>query len=216
MPFYNQSVVQAVQETIDKSISAGTIGIMVLLAIGLIILGGGMLFILVKIVVPLLERMTTLTSEITIIVQKTSARLDHNDETERLMTEAINGNTGEMRQQTSEIRLLRRDFKDYQTVTADEIEQVTTGYENIRAEMVSFKSEIQASIDRMLAQIESTNQAVETTKEAVQQAVQEHRVILSKLDDIIKLLPPPPPNTTTINISPLGTPPETSQEQAVS
>lgn len=126
-------------------------------------------------------------------------RLEHrkviaeNSETQRLVVAAAN-------EQTSEVRLLRKDFSNYQQLQTETVQ-------NMRDELVSFKGEIQDAINKMLDQITVTNSFVE-------QAVNEHQVIIDngrtiiatgkslmdKADQIIALLPPPPP-ASVINIT---------------
>lgn len=135
------------------------------------------------------------------------AVVQESNDTLRALMEATNIQTGEIRKLPEEIKLLRADFKDYQVINADEIEGFGQKLEDLRAEMVSFKGDIQSSIDKMLEQITVTNNFVE-------QAVNEHQVIIAtgkelmaKADHIISLLPPPPP-ASIINITNTGTPAE--------
>ncbi len=121
-----------------------------------------------------------------------------NSETQRLVVVATN-------EQTSEVRLLRTDFKSYQQLQTETVQ-------NMRDELVSFKSEIQDAINKMLEQITVTNDFVE-------QAVNEHQIIIengkviiatgkelmAKADHIISLLPPPQPSSV-INITNAATP----------
>jgi len=131
-------------------------------------------------------------------------RLEHrkviaeNSDTQRLVVTATN-------EQTSEVRLLRKDFSNYQQLQTETVQ-------NVRDELVSFKGEIQDAINKMLEQITVTNDFVE-------QAVNEHqtiiengktiiatgRVLIDKANHIISLLPPPPP-ASVININ-TATPP---------
>lgn len=111
--------------------------------------------------------------------------ISDNSETQRLVVTATN-------EQTGEVRLLRTDFKSYQALQTETVQ-------NLRDEMVSFKSDIQDAINKMLEQITVTNDFVE-------QAVNEHQVIIDngkaimatgktlmdKADHIISLLPKPP------------------------
>lgn len=124
--------------------------------------------------------------------------VQESNDTLRALTEATNVQTGEIRKVPVAIDLLRQDFKDYQVITADEIE-------GIRTEMMSFKTDIQGSIDRMLDKLGTTNSFVE-------QAVQDHKVILAKLDDIIKLLPPTPP-ASNVNITNFGNAPAATEDE---
>lgn len=125
--------------------------------------------------------------------------ISDNSETQRLVVAATN-------EQTGEVRLLRTDFKSYQQLQTETVQ-------NMRDELVSFKSEVQDSINKMLEQITVTNDFVE-------QAVNEHQVIIEngrivietgkvlieKADRIIALLPPTPPpavtNITNVNTTP--------------
>lgn len=116
-----------------------------------------------------------------------------NSETQRLVVASVN-------EQTGESRLLRTDFKSYSALQAETVQ-------NLRDEMVSFKGEIKDAIDKMLEQITVTNDFVE-------QAVNEHKVIIdngvkliAKADHIISLLPPPQP-ASVINITNTGAVPE--------
>jgi len=131
-------------------------------------------------------------------------RLEHrkviaeNSDTQRLVVTATN-------EQTSEVRLLRKDFSNYQQLQTETVQ-------NVRDELVSFKGEIQDAINKMLEQITVTNDFVE-------QAVNEHqtiiengktiiatgRVLIDKANHIISLLPPPP-SASVININ-TATPP---------
>lgn len=117
-------------------------------------------------------------------------RLEHrkvitdNSETQRLVVTATN-------EQTGEVRLLRTDFKSYQSLQTETVQ-------NLRDEMVSFKTDIEDAINKMLEQITVTNDFVE-------QAVNEHQIIIDngkaimttgqtlmdKADHIISLLPVP-------------------------
>jgi hypothetical protein len=108
----------------------------------------------------------------------TRAVVQESNDTLRALTEATNVQTGEIRKVPIVIDLLRQDFKDYQVITADEIE-------GIRAEMVTFRSEIKTSIDDMLLKMGSTNANVA-------EAVKDHQVIIGKLDVIIQHLTPNP------------------------
>lgn len=124
--------------------------------------------------------------------------ISDNSETQRLVVTATN-------EQTGEVRLLRTDFKSYQNLQTETVQ-------NLRDEMVSFKSDIQDAINKMLEQITVTNDFVE-------QAVNEHQVIIDngkaimatgqtlmdKADHIISLLPPPAATTNVVNVN-TGTP----------
>lgn len=138
--------------------------------------------------------------------------VQESNDTLRKLTEATNVQTGEIRKVPVAIDLLRQDFKDYQVITADEIEGVSKGletiqqgYESVRAEMVTFRGEIQTSIETMLTKLGSTNAFVE-------QAVQEHKAILAKLDYIITLLPNPTP-ASTVNITNIGNAPAAAEDE---
>lgn len=122
-----------------------------------------------------------------------------NSETQKLVVAATN-------EQTNEVRLLRKDFSNYQQLQTETVQ-------NMRDELVSFKSEIQDAINKMLEQITVTNDFVE-------QAVNEHqtiiengktviatgKVLIDKANHIIALLPPPPPNVTIVNTAPPAAP----------
>jgi hypothetical protein len=117
--------------------------------------------------------------------------ISENSETQRLVVTATN-------EQTGEVRLLRADFKNYQQLQTETVQ-------NLRDEMLAFKGEIQDAISKMLEQITVTNDFVE-------QAVNEHQTIIdngkviietgntlvTKADHIIALLPPPPPAATNV------------------
>ncbi len=115
--------------------------------------------------------------------------ISENSETQRLVVVATN-------EQTSEVKLLRADFKNYQSLQSDTVH-------NLREEMVSFKGEVQGAIDKMLGQISTTNEFVE-------RAVSEHQIIIAaskdimgKVDEIIaRLSPIPPANVVNINTAP--------------
>lgn len=127
----------------------------------------------------------------------------------RTLIEATNIQTGEIRKLPTSIDALRADFKNYQVINADEIEGFGRIIETLQGEMVSFKGEVQASIDKMLQSIDANNTFVQKISNEVHEAVNDHQVIidagkqiLRRCDEIIALLPPPPPNVTVINTAP--------------
>lgn len=87
-------------------------------------------------------------------------------------------------EQTGELRLLRFDFKERQSVYADEIEGFKNIIELLRGEMVVFKGEIKTEIEQML-----TSEGA--TRARVNEAVNNHDLIFAKLDNIIALFPQP-------------------------
>lgn len=109
--------------------------------------------------------------------------IEENTTSQRSVTEAATVQTGE-------IRLLRTDFKSYTSVQSD-------SFLEFEKTMVAFQGEIKTAIEKML-----TSQT--ETQKRVNEAVENHKVIISKLDHIIALQPPPtPPNIVTVNT---GTP----------
>lgn len=107
-------------------------------------------------------------------------------------------------EQTGELRLLRFDFKERQSVYADEIESFKNVIELLRGEMVVFKGEIKTEIEQML-----TSEGA--TRERVDHAVNNHDLIFAKLDNIIALFPQPtiqadnPPTLSDDELKPTGT-----------
>lgn len=131
----------------------------------------------------------------------------------RSVVEATNVQTGEIRKLPTAIEALRADFKNYQVINADEIEGFGRIIATLQGEMVSFKGDVQESINKMLASIDENNTFVKRISDEVQEAVNEHQVIidagrqiLKRCDEIIALLPPPPPNVTVINTAPTELP----------
>lgn len=118
----------------------------------------------------------------------------------RALMEATNIQTGEIRKLPEEIKLLRADFKDYQVINADEIEGFGLKLDAVRAEMVTFKGDIEASMKRMLEQITVTNDFVEQAVNEHQTIIETGKVLIAKADHIISLLPPPQP-ASVINIT---------------
>jgi phage host-nuclease inhibitor protein Gam len=112
----------------------------------------------------------------------TRAVVQESNESSRAMTQAMNV-------QTDEIRLLRSDFKDYQTINADEIENFGVGLE-------AFKTEVSGLIQNL----------VEVITKNAEYANKDRDEIHRKLDRIIDLYaqkaPPPvaeftPPDSST-------------------
>lgn len=132
------------------------------------------------------------------------AVVQESNDTLRALIEATNIQTGEIRKLPEEIKGLRADFKDYQVINADEIEGFGQRLEALRTEMVSFKGDIQTSIDKMLEQITVTNDFVEQAVNEHQIIIETGRALLAKADEIIRLLPPPPPPPATniVNVNP--------------
>lgn len=112
-----------------------------------------------------------------------------NSETQKAVVIATN-------EQTSETRLLRADFRNYQQLQTETIQ-------NLRDEMVSFKGEIQGAIDKMLEQITVTNNFVERAVNEHEVIITAGKTIISKIDKILEHIPPLPP----VNISPVTSPP---------
>lgn len=198
----DQNISETIASSVTKAIDAGNIGIMVLLAIGLIVLGVIMGTLILRVLVPLLKQVIDLTGQVTTMIQRATEAIEHSNETNTLQTKATNEQTGAIQRvdknivdMSGKIEVLALNFGAYKTLQSD-----TT--DALRAEMVSFKGDIQTAIDKMLEQVSRTNTLVE-------QAVKEHAVIidsgktlLERVDKILSLLPPPPPNVTIVNTAP--------------
>lgn len=127
------------------------------------------------------------------------------------LTHATNEQTGEIRKLPAEIQGLRFDFKEYQSINADEIEGFGRKLEDLRTEMVAFKGDIQASIEKMLEQITVTNNFVEQAVNEHQTIIDAGKQLIAKADHIISLFPPTPPD----KVIPLDTAPPAELPKAV-
>ncbi len=128
--------------------------------------------------------------------------VQESNDTLRGLTEATNIQTGEIRKLPTAIEMLRFDFKNYQTINADEIEGFGQKLEALRGEMVTFRGEIQQDVDVILKSLNTTNHFVQQAVSEHEQIIKrfdENKVILAKLDQIISLLPPPPDNISTVD-----------------
>lgn len=220
MPILDQNTAEAISKTVTNAIDAGATGIAVLLAVGLIIMGGGIAALVWKVIVPLLKQVIQLTSQVTAMVERTNEAIEHSNETNKLMASAQTNTTGETQGMRKDIRamadgfnVLSLNFGNYQTLNSD-----TT--DALRAEMVAFKSEIKLDIEKMLESIATSNTFVEKIANDVDQAVREHEIImktgetiLKRCDAIIALLPPPPP-ASIINITNTGATPDKPADTA--
>lgn len=210
----------SISKTVTQAIDAGNIGIMVLLAIGLIVLGGIMGVLILRVLVPLLKQVIELTSQVTAMINRTNEAIEHSNETNKLVAGATTEQTGAIQRvdkniqdMSGKVEVLSLNFGAYQTLQSDTTDQ-------LRAEMVSFKTDIQNSIDQMLESITTSNTFVEKIANDVDQAVKEHRLIidngielLKKADRIIALLPSPSPTTNVVNVN-TGAGTEAAQSEA--
>lgn len=142
-PIFTQSstAVNAITETVSNAIDAGTVGIAVLLAAGLLLLGGLMGLLIWKVIVPLLKQAVEMSSQVGKLIERTNGAIEHSNTTNTLQTEATNVQTGE-------IRLLRADFRNYQTLQSDTLSALVDRFNNF---------------DNQLAKIDGLKLLIETS-----------------------------------------------------
>lgn len=121
-----------VTETVQRAIDAGTLGIAVMLTVVLIILGAGFYIFISKVITPLINQLILLITSQKEMVETASKAVEHSNETNRLMTVATN-------EQTGEIRLLRTDFKNYQTLQSDTVSALVDRFDKFDSSIEGLK-----------------------------------------------------------------------------
>lgn len=195
IPLFTQVPVDTISKTVTEAIDAGTIGVAVLLAVGLIILGVGMGLLIWRVIVPLLKQAIDMSGQVVSIIERTNTAITHSNETNTLQTAATNVQTGEIQKMGKNVEamggkmdFLSLNFSNYQTLTADTVA-------NLLQEMVAFKGEIKGDIEAMLT-------SVGATKARVDEAVGNHQIMFKRLDQIIaQLTPPTPPPDKVIDLN---------------
>ncbi len=214
MPIFNQTSIDAVTTTVTKAIDSGTVGIAVLLAVGLLVLGGLMGLLIWKVIVPLLKQAIDMSSQVGSLIQRTNSAIEHSNTTNTLQTEATNFQTGVIQGMDKNIVKmggqfdhLSRSFGDYQTLQSDTI----SGF---RLDLDAFKLEVITHMQRLMSISESNATRHET-------ADTERVEIKSMLGEIITLVnnikpPTPPPIEANVHImtQPIPLPPEAGNEAA--
>lgn len=187
-PIFTQSstAVNAITETVSNAIDAGTVGIAVLLAAGLLLLGGLMGLLIWKVIVPLLKQAVDMSSQVGKLIERTNGAIEHSNTTNTLQTEATNIQTGE-------IRLLRTDFRNYQTLQSDTLSALVDRFNNFDSQL--------AKIDGLKTLIEHNAGDHTEIKNLLLQMVDSMKVMHS---DIKMLIPPTPalPQQIEVTVKP--------------
>lgn len=205
MPILNQSstAIDAVTETVTAAIDSGSIGIAVLLAVGLIVLGVLMGLLIWKVVVPLLKQAIEVSSQVGVLIQRTNAAIEHSNVTNTLQTEATNVQTGFIQgmdknivKVVDEFKVLTRSFGDYQIANTDTI----SGF---RLDLDAFKTEVITHVQQLMTISEANSQKHD--------AADVERVEIKKmLGEILTLVnnikPPTAPIQAEVTIMPSPTP----------
>lgn len=197
-PIFAQSstTVNAITETVSNAIDAGTVGIAVLLAAGLLLLGGLMGLLIWKVIVPLLKQAVDMSSQVGKLIERTNGAIEHSNTTNTLQTEATNVQTGE-------IRLLRTDFRNYQTLQSDTLSALVDRFNHFDSQL--------AKIDGLKLLIETSHGDHATIKGLLLQMVESMK---SMHGDIRLLIPalPTPPQQIDVTLHTNTPPAETSSE----
>jgi len=127
--------------------------------------------------------------------------IEASSETQRLITVAINENTGSNRTMNSTMETMSRDLREYTTLHSDSVEQLVGAIERTESQMVAFGQSLQGAIN----DIHNNAQDHVGIKELVQTALDELVVIKRELRETFKqLIPPfvpPPALPTEINVT---------------
>jgi hypothetical protein len=209
IPIFTQSstAVNAITETVSNAIDAGTVGIAVLLAAGLLLLGGLMGLLIWKVIVPLLKQAVEMSSQVGKLIERTNGAIEHSNETNTLQTQATNVQTGE-------IRLLRGDFKNYQVLQNDTIALLADNITKFESTMVAFGAKLDTAIDHINNNAKDHGDISALVQKAIEEMLTAKREILS---EIAKLMPPPAPPTQielTVKPSQPDAPPASEGEVA--
>lgn len=116
----------------------------------------------------------------------TRAVVQESNDTLRGLTHATNEQTGKINEQVSEIKLLRKNFADYQTLNSDTISGLRSDFEGLKKEVLEHVQN--------LLEISEANAKRHVVADA--DRVEIHK----KLDAILDLVAPPPPPATVTNI----------------
>jgi hypothetical protein len=198
IPIFTQTetAVNAITETVSNAIDAGTVGIAVLLAAGLLLLGGLMGLLIWKVIVPLLKQAVDMSSQVGKLIERTNGAIEHSNTTNTLQTEATNVQTGE-------IRLLRTDFRNYQTLQSDTLSALVERFN-------TFDNQL-AKIDGLKLLIETSHGDHADIKGLLTQMVESMK---SMHDDIRFLIPAPPQPPTQIELTVKPSQPDAPPEAA--
>ncbi len=210
-PIFTQSstAVNAITETVSNAIDAGTVGIAVLLAAGLLLLGGLMGLLIWKVIVPLLKQAVDMSSQVGKLIERTNGAIEHSNETNTLQTQATNVQTGE-------IRLLRGDFKNYQVLQNDTIALLADNITKFESTMVAFGAKLDTAIDHINNNAKDHDDISALVQKAIEEMLTAKREILVEIAKLI----PPATNTITVNtgspapietVKPTDTPADTAK-----
>jgi hypothetical protein len=98
--------------------------------------------------------------------------------------------------QTGEIRLLRGDFKNYQTLQNDTISLLADNIAKFETTMVAFGVKLDTAIDDIHNNAKDHQEITELVKKAIEEMLTAKKEILSAIG---KLSPFPPSNVVTVN-----------------
>jgi hypothetical protein len=126
--------------------------------------------------------------------------IEASSETQRLITVAINENTGSNRSMTGTMETMSRDLREYTSLHSDSVEQLVGAIERSESQMVAFGSALKGAID----DIHNNAKDHEEIVELVQKVIDELMVI--KLDmrlafnQLIPPMNPPKPSEQLITL----------------
>lgn len=154
-----------------------------------------------------LEKVSNLTDAVIGNNDRVLKIIEGNSETQRLVTTAINENTGSNRAMNSTMETMSRDLREYTTLHSDSVEQLVGAIERSESQMVAFGKALKGAVD----DIHNNAKDHEEIMELVRKAIDELLVI--KLDIRLafkQFVPPlvPPVATLPTQIEVTVKPPE--------
>lgn len=145
-----------------------------------------------------LEKVSSLTDAVIGNNDRALTIIEGNSETQRLITTAINENTGISRQVNTTMEGVRFDLKSYASVHSDSIEQLTDSFTRFESHMVAFGGKLDTAIDHIN---HNAGDHTEITK-LVQRAIEEMlNTKLELLTAIKGATPAPSPNPIQADIT---------------
>jgi hypothetical protein len=201
IPLYAQLPADPVTPTILKTLVDAGVAVILSLAIG------ALAYALLQLVrnkskddeaenkrlTTVLEKVSSLTDAVIGINERGLQIIEGNSETQRLITTAINENTGSNRNMNSTMETMSRDLREYTSLHSDSVEQLVGAIERSESQMVAFGTALKGAIDDIHNNAKDHEEITELVRKAIDEILViklDIRKAFSMLTPTVQLAPP--------------------------
>lgn len=126
--------------------------------------------------------------------------IEGNSETQRLITVAINDNTGSNRAVASSMETVSRDLREYTSLHSDSVEQLVGAIERSESQMVAFGTALKSAVDDIHNNAKDHEEIIELVQKVIDEILVIKLDIRMAFQQMIPPLTPPKQSETLVNV----------------